>query len=248
MKLTLLEIVQDVLSDMESDEVNSINDSVEALQVAQIAKTTYFNIIDGRECPWLNELFPLTGLGDTGVPSHMQIPENIVNVSWVRYNCRLSTDDHDKYEKISYKTPEEFIAITSVRNNSDASIDIVTDFGGTVLNIVNDKAPTYYTSFDDGYIVFDSYDSSVDTTLQTSKTQGYGKRYPTFTMVDTFTADLPVQMFSYFLNEVKATCFLTLKQMVNQKAEQHSITQRRKMSQESFKVKNGITYPNFGRK
>jgi len=47
---------------MDSDEVNSINDSVEALQVAQIIKTTYFNIIDGRDWPWLKELFKLTGL------------------------------------------------------------------------------------------------------------------------------------------------------------------------------------------
>jgi hypothetical protein len=47
-KMTLLEMTQDILSDMDSDEVNSINDSVESLQVAQIIKTTYFNIVNGR--------------------------------------------------------------------------------------------------------------------------------------------------------------------------------------------------------
>ena len=36
--------------------------------------------------------------------------------------------------------------------------------------------------------------------------------------------------------------------MPNQKAEQTSISQKRKMAQEAFKLKNGITYPNFGRK
>ena len=44
-KMTLLEITQDIMSDMDSDNVNSINDSVEALQVAQVVKTTYYNII-----------------------------------------------------------------------------------------------------------------------------------------------------------------------------------------------------------
>jgi hypothetical protein len=39
-KMTLLEIVQDILSDMDSDEVNSINDSVESLQLAQMIKST----------------------------------------------------------------------------------------------------------------------------------------------------------------------------------------------------------------
>jgi len=35
-KKTVLDMVQDILSDMESDEVNSISDTTEALQVAQI--------------------------------------------------------------------------------------------------------------------------------------------------------------------------------------------------------------------
>ena len=36
--------------------------------------------------------------------------------------------------------------------------------------------------------------------------------------------------------------------MANPKAEASSITQKRRMSQETFKLKNGITFPNFGRK
>jgi len=56
-KLTLLEMTQDIMSDMDSDDVNSINDSVEALQVAQIIKTTYYNIIDGKNYAFLYELF-----------------------------------------------------------------------------------------------------------------------------------------------------------------------------------------------
>ena len=58
-KMTLLEMVQDIMSDMDSDEVNSINDSQEATQVAQIIKSTYYNIIDGRDMPFLYELFQL---------------------------------------------------------------------------------------------------------------------------------------------------------------------------------------------
>ena len=52
-KLTLLQMTQDIMSDMDSDDINSINDSVEALQVAQIIKTTYYNIIDGKNYAFL---------------------------------------------------------------------------------------------------------------------------------------------------------------------------------------------------
>jgi hypothetical protein len=79
-------------------------------------------------------------------------------------------------------------------------------------------------------------------------TQYFGKRSVTFTLSDSFTPDLPVQMFSYLLNEAKSVCFATLKQVANVKAEQASISQKRRMSQEAWKIKSGITYPNYGRK
>ena len=49
MKLTLLEMVQDILSSMDSDEVNSITDSTEALQVARIIRDSYIEITDRLE-------------------------------------------------------------------------------------------------------------------------------------------------------------------------------------------------------
>jgi len=247
-KQTLLDITQDILSDMESDEVNSITDTVESLQVAQIIKSTYYNIVDGLEWPWLKSLYTLTGLGDVTKPSHVQIPELVIEVLWVKYNKRTSTDTFDRFSTVTYKTPSEFTALCEQRLSDAPTVTVVTDPSGLSLNILNNTAPTYYTSFDDNYIVFDSFDSAVDSTLQTSKTQCFGKRHPAFTLSDTFTPDLPVQMFTYLLNEAKATCFSTLKQTINTKAEQHSVSQRRRMSQQAWKISKGIKYPNYGRK
>ena len=42
-KMTVLEMVQDILNDMDSDEVNSINDTIEAQQVANTVRTVYAN-------------------------------------------------------------------------------------------------------------------------------------------------------------------------------------------------------------
>jgi len=246
--MTLLTMTQDILSDMESDTVNSINDTTESLQVAEAIRFVYFNIIDGKNWPWLRELFQLTASGDAAKPTHMQIPSSIIEVESIRYNTRKSTDTRDYYLPIKYKTVEEFLVISGNRNSSSSDILVVTDFSSTPLNIVTNKAPQYFTSFDDNYVIFDSYDNTVDTTLQTAKTQCFGERYPTFTLTDSFVADMPVQMFSYFLNEAKAYCFATFKQTTNAKAEQYSVSQRRRMSQEAWKLNKGITYPNYGRK
>lgn len=246
-KMTLLEMTQDILSDMDSDEVNSINDSVESLQVAQIIKTTYYNIIDGRDYDFLYELFQLDASGTSSRPTHMKLPENIIDLKYIKYNCKTLTDTKDKYLKIKYLMPEDFMEVVDSRNSSKSNVTVVTDPTGISINVMNDKAPEYFTSFDDENLVFDSYDSQVDTTLQNNKTQCHGKRSVAFTLLDSFTPDLPVQMFSYLLAEAKSTAFVTLKQMPNAKAEQISNSQKRRMSQDAWRVKNGIHYPNYGR-
>ena len=247
-KMTLLDLTQDILSDMESDEVNSINDTVESLEVAQIIKSTFYNIIDGKDWPHLYQFFQLTASGTTDRPTHMLLPERISDVSWVKYNCREITDTRDKVRLIVYKTPEKFMELLDTRLSDAIEVDVITDPTGISLNIYNDRAPTYYTSFDNEYIIMDAYDVGIDSTLQTSKTQCYGKQDPSWTMSDSFTPDLPANAFSLLLNEAKSTCFLVIKQMANNKAEQHSVSQRRRMSQQAWRVAGGITYPHYGRK
>lgn len=247
-KMTLLEMVQDILSDMDSDEVNSITDSAESLQVAQIVKSSYYAIVDGRDYPWFKELFQLETSGTTSRPTHMKLPETIIDLEWIKYNARKSTDTKDKFVKVTYKAPEDFLNILDQRSSNASNVVVINDTTGIKLNVINNHYPTYYTSFDDEYVVFDSYDSDIDSTLQNSKSQCHGKRSVPFVLDDDFVPDMPVQMFSYLLNDAKSAAFLTLKQMPNQKIEQRAVSQKRRMSQEAWKVASGIKFPHYGRK
>lgn len=247
-KYTLLEMTQNILSDMSSDEVNSIDDTIEAVQVAQIIKDTYFNIIDGRDWPHLYELFQLNGSTDNLKPTHMSLPSDVIDISWIKYNCKTASDTQDKYRKMVYKAPETFIDILNTRSSDADNVLVVIDDSDVALNIFTDRAPMYYTSFDNEKIIMDAYDIDVDTSLQNSKTQCYGKVYPTWTQDDGFIPDLPTQSFSLLLNEAKAACFIKLQQTADPKAEQYAVTQRRRMSQDAWRVSGGITYPNYGKK
>ena len=91
-KMTVLEMTQDILSDMNSDEVNTINATLESAQVAQIIKSTYFNIIDGKDYPHLKELFRLDA-GTSTRPTHMAIPETIIDVD---NRCEITTYKEEK--------------------------------------------------------------------------------------------------------------------------------------------------------
>lgn len=247
-KLTLLEIVQSILNDMDGDEVNSINDTVEAAQIAQIVKTTYYHIIDGEDWPHLNELFQPDASGTVSKPTHLEIPEYVTKLDWLKYNKKTSTLDKDKFEEITYLPPDEFLLILEVRDSTKPNVTVVTDFDGVKLNILNDAQPLYWTSFDDKSIVLDAYDSAVDSTIQNSKTQCYGKIHPSFSLTDSFIPNLPAQAFSYLVAESKAHAFVNLRQTQNAKAEQYSISQRRRMSIDKWKVAGVITYSNYGRK
>jgi len=239
-QLTLLE--------MDSDEVNSINDTVEALQVAQIIKTTYFEILNDGDWPHLGQLMQLEASGSSAKPTHMTVPDAVRYMKWIKYNKKNTTDTKDKYAEVTYLAPEEFLDKLNYRDSSADNIKVVSDDSGVQLLVLDDTAPTYYTSFDNDTIVFDSYDSVVDATLRKSKTQTYVYKEPTFSMVDTYTPDLPSKAFPYLLAEAKSVAFNVLKQSANPKEEQRSARQKRRLSQERWRLEGGITYANYGRR
>ena len=97
MKYTLLQIVQDILNELDSDEVNSIDDTTESRQVAQIVKSTFRNICANRD--WANQrkLIQLDGVSDTSRPNYIKCPSGVKELSSFSYNCKKKEDDKDVY-------------------------------------------------------------------------------------------------------------------------------------------------------
>ena len=118
MKLSLLEIVQDILNDMDGDNVNSINDTIESQQVAQIVKTTYLEMMANRNWPHLHTAFNCTSYISTSYPTSLVLPETIKELKWIKYNKRTATDTKDKWEDLTYLQPEDFFHICAGRDSS----------------------------------------------------------------------------------------------------------------------------------
>lgn len=246
-KLTLLQITQSILNDIDGDEVNSIADTIESAQVAQMVKDTFFEIIEHREWPHLNKLIQLTPQG-VSRPTHMNTDPTWNSIEWVKYNVRKATDTDDKYVDILYMTPKEFTDYTDNRKSSDSDVDVITDPSGVSLLISTDIRPTYWTTFDDDVLVFDSYDTLVDTNLQQSKTQCWGNVEAAWVHTDAGVPDLPAKAFSYLLSEAKSTVSNALRQVGNAKEEQKSRRGRIHLSREKWRVSGGMTFPDYGRK
>lgn len=247
-KKTLLELVQLVLNDIDGDEVNSIDDTVESQQAAVLIGSVYESIMNTKDWPHLRSLAKLNASGTTDRPTHMTAPDNIKRIDFIKYNTKRLTDTKNVYTDIKYKYPDEFINILNHRSSDDASVTSVEDTSGVILHIKNDRPPTFYTSFDDQTLIFDSYDSAVDNTLQSSKTQVMVYRVPLFTLTDNFVPEMPEELFPFLIEECKSRGSVVLRQVVNAKAESESQKQHRWLSMNSWKAKGGVRYPNYGRK
>lgn len=247
MRQTLLELTQDILLEMNSFDVNSISDTLEAEQVASIIRNTYYDIIQQRDWANTRSTIQLTA-GTAARPTHMQVPSGVKKVEQVLYNRKTDVAAKDKYEKVTYLTPEQFLQKANSLDSTAANVSTVTDTGGISILIRTDKQPEYWTSFDDQYLVFDSYYSSLDSYLQNSKTQALVVKSPTWTHSDSFYPSLPEEAFPYLLAEAKSRAFLALKGVPNEKAEQASNRLRRIMSQKHWVLHNGDRVQVSGRK
>lgn len=248
MKLSLLEMVQSVLNDIDGEPVNSISDTVESEQIAQIIKDSYLALVSNRNWPHTRRTIALNSFGDNEFPTHMVVPEDIKELETLNYNKKKLDNPRNYYEPVEYLYPDQFLHLTNNRDTENENVDVITDVGGVLINIETNVQPTYYTSFDDKTVVFDSYDKTVETTLQSSNTQAVVVEQPTFSLVDNFVPSLPVDAFSALLEESKSAASLKLRQMADAKSEQRAQQQRTWLDRQAFVVNGGVRYPDYSRR
>lgn len=190
MKLTLLDIVQRTLSALDSNNVSTVGDSVEAEQVVLITHRILDEINGRRDWKWLNREGQLEASPNV---NELLIPEDALDIKTVWYENR----------QMQYMKPQDFKYLLSQRSTDN---DNVNSDG-----VITDKDPTYYTSFDDSVITFDAYDSAVWNTLITTKSYIYYTIMPQTIWGDNDVPDMPVRFHDVILKGVVGTALLELK-------------------------------------
>ena len=246
-KKTLLEIVVEIANDIDTDSINSINDTIEAQQIAEIVRSTYQAIMSNRNWPHTKKLVQITPSGDNLKPNIMTIDEKIKELISVYYNKAKQGETRLRYEPVKYIEPDDMLRLMYGLNSDETNVTTVDGDNGQVWLIRNDLQPRYFTTFDDNTLVFDAYDSSVDSTLQASKTQVRAYVVPVFTVADDFIPDLPEEAFTYLIEEAKSKAAYKLAQKPDEKAEQESRRQNQWLSRKAWRVSGGVKYPNYGR-
>jgi len=243
-KKTLLEIVQEILDDMDSESVNAIGDTEEAQQIATIVESTFYNIIATRGIEAHKELLRPTALSDATYPTHFSLADNVKEVNIIWYDN--STDASFSYDEIKWLPPLTFLQKSDgLASNYTSVLD---KNGTTNLRIGNDKIPEYFTSFDDNYLIMDSHKASVDSTLQQAKIRAYGTVYPVFDKTSgAYVPDISASYFPYLIAEAKSTCFSVLKGGIDQKIEQNARRQKAAIQNDKQRVTTPNNWSNYGR-
>lgn len=246
-KMTLLDMVQSVLSVMDDDEVNSIGDTVESLQVAETIRDTYNDIIGGLEESFFKGVFQLESRSDTTKPTHLDIGTSIKKIDELYYN----TKDSGKvtWTKLSYVEPAEFIR-DSVDRSTDSDVVEVVDDSGITLYIKNSEEPTKYTTFNEDTIILNSWDNTAETTAQGKNTLVIGYSVPSFSLSDNFVPKLPEDYFPLLLAEAKNSASVNFKQVSNSVEAGRGRHQRVRLMNNRHKVSAANTkdYSNYGRR
>lgn len=214
--MTLLEMTQNILSAMSSDEVNSISDTVESLQVAEEIRNTYNDQYSTRDLSRNKGLVNLEPT-DATTPHVMSIPSNVVNVEWIKY--KNFTTDNLTFNDIEYVEPEDFVKrfVEMPQNGSGNYEDVILVPGSPLTYpIPNNKSPEVYTVLDQNrFIVFDSYDVANETFLSAQNAIAWGTLSQDFELADDFIPPIPVHAFPYLLAEAKSACFVNYKETTN---------------------------------
>ncbi|MCA9381015.1 hypothetical protein KC678_02015 [Candidatus Dojkabacteria bacterium] len=247
MPQTLLEMVQDILSEIGGDVVTSISDTEEADFVARIIKHTYLDLSSKSNWPMSRNNNIFSGSATLTNKTKLSLDSSIKQVISIYYDRRESTTSVKNFVKLEYLNPDDFLVLTNKRNNTESNVETVTDTSGIKFLIYNDVSPNYYTSFDDVSVVFDSYDSLRGTFLQVADFQATGYSIPTFTLSNSFVPSIPPDAFSLLYNEALSRVQWRAREFQDLKAESEATKQSRWMSRNAFRVNGGIKYPNYGR-
>lgn len=255
-KKTLLELVQDLLDSVDGDEVDSITDTQEARQAATTLRVTYEDIVARIDPPEHNSLFELEASGDNSKPTLMYLPSNVLRLDWIRYNNIETAEDEtaDRFIAVNPLPLQEFLDMMYLQTTDESNVGTFTHtIGSDTIDFLyrNDRAPTWYTTFDDYTLVFDSYNATEDTTLQKNKTVAYGLLSPEFITEDSFIPDLDEKLFPLLYNEAKVLFHAEQRQqdhaLARGKARKHWI--KSQIDKEAIKTGKALDQvPNYGRR
>lgn len=158
----------------------------------------------------------------------------------------MATTNH--YTELHYLDPEDFIRRVTVYSDQHPNIAVKDVSSNATFWIKTNDGPRFWTTFDNKHIIFDGYNSNIDSTLQESKSVAWGEVIPEWRMEDDFVPELDASLFSLLLAEAKKACFINMKQVANANEENRARRQLTRWQNDKYRAGQRKDYPDYGRR
>lgn len=209
--MTLVEIAERVAAYCNASHINSLNDSDEALRIANIIKECYEEMILSKEVQTALELFQLQSYSNDTAPTRLELPEKALTLDIVKY-----TSSQNKIYSPVYLEPMDFIERSLGEDIEQDYVKTITDKeSGAVYNIRTNKDPSYYTIMAGTYLIFDSYNKDFEDSIQGRHALVYGHTLPEFKLEDDFIPDIQEQQFPVLVSRAKIAADMELRNNYN---------------------------------
>lgn len=210
-KRTILQLVAQLGEGIESDEIESLNETVEASDIASILEQTYKEILNRRTWEFMTGKVRQL---DNRLPASTElntllIPADVKKITCLRYKDEVS----DKFGDLLYLTACDFVEMVQSRTVTDAAITSILNEDGVELLTFTDRKPEHWTSFDEATITFDAYDVALGTGNIGVDSVIIADVMPVTDFTDpTAVLNIPERMETLVFNEALSTCNYRLRQ------------------------------------
>ena len=220
-KRTILQLVQQLGEAIGSDEIDTLDETIEASEIATILEQTVSEVISRKRWEFIKDRvrqLDARAIGQTQLNT-LVIPSDVTRINCLRYrdtnNLNVTT-----FLDVLYLQPCEFIEFVQARDSSDTNITAFANADGVLINALTDNTPTRWTSFDEETITFDAFDASLGVGNLIVDSVIIADIVPVIDFTDpTATLKVPERMETLIYNEALSTCAIRLRQTVDPKAE-----------------------------
>ena len=250
MAKTLLRTVQDILSAMDSDEVNSISDTIESEQVAMCVETVYTQMVSEYDLPAKTKIIRLGATDDyTNGKTRLFLDDDDLTLSYLEYDCRAAASDPPNYKRITILSNDDFLDRVKNLDSSDSNKEEQTWPNSTFkFAVYNDRAPSYGTLIEESVVLLDAYDSDLDSSSLNSKTLAEGQNDDYFKRIDDALIDLPKELYNSLLANAMELAMNLYKGEAPMKVQDLARNGRVRQQRAKHKLRNQrFTGPNYGR-
>lgn len=219
-KKTILQLVQKIGAAITSDEIDSLNETIESSDITDILSDTYSEVISRDDWEFLKDRvlqLDARPIASTQINT-LVIPQEVSKITCLKYR---SDNEVEEYKTLKYEKACDFVDRLHRRNPTDDDTTTIINEDNVSLFVHNNKSPFFWTSFDEETITFDGFDQLRGNGNIPQDSVIVADVIPVVDFSDPdATLPIPERMESLVLNEAISTASIRLRQTKDPKAEQ----------------------------